>query len=125
VFLHFGAPWCGWCRKLDAWLRTPEVHPIISKDFVDVKIDVDRTIGGKDVLARFNAAPSGGLPWFVILGADGEVLSDSTASAGNVGFPAAPEEIAHFEKMLTKAAVNMTPADIKAVIATLGKDQPR
>jgi thiol-disulfide isomerase/thioredoxin len=35
VFLHFGAPWCGWCRKLEAWMDQDQVKSVLAKDFVD------------------------------------------------------------------------------------------
>lgn len=28
VFLHFGASWCGWCKRLDAFLNNPEIKPV-------------------------------------------------------------------------------------------------
>src|SRR5262249_11135398 len=42
VFLHFGAPTCGWCHKLDAFLAREDMAPLIGREFVDVKIDLDR-----------------------------------------------------------------------------------
>jgi thiol-disulfide isomerase/thioredoxin len=112
VFLHFGAPWCGWCHKLEDWSSRPDIAPILAKDFTDVKIDVDRTVGGKDVLARYNPESKGGIPWFVILDADGKAVITSDGPAGNIGHPVKPEEIDHFIAMMTKSARAMTEADI-------------
>jgi hypothetical protein len=43
----------------------------------------------------------------------------SDGPKGNVGFPAAPEEIEHFVAMLKKTARKLTEADIKAIEASL------
>jgi thiol-disulfide isomerase/thioredoxin len=75
VFLHFGAPWCGWCHKLEAWMARPEVAALLAKDYVDLKIDTDRMTGGDDFLKKFNpkagTPEGGGIPWIAILNADG------------------------------------------------------
>ena len=49
LFLTFGAPWCGWCHKLEDFLARPEISAILDRDFVVLKIDVDRMTSGKDV----------------------------------------------------------------------------
>src|SRR5947207_978513 len=100
VFLHFGAPWCGWCLKLDAWLLRQDVEPIFSKEFVDVHIDVDRMPGGQEVLARYRKSDKGGIPWFVMLDAKGKALITSDGPQGNIGFPYTEAEIAYFVTML-------------------------
>jgi thiol-disulfide isomerase/thioredoxin len=119
VFLHFGAPWCGWCHRLEDWSVRPDVAPILAKDFVDVKIDQDRTIGGKDVLKKFNPENRGGIPWFVILDADGKAVITSDGPGGNIGYPAKDEEIDHFIAMMQKSARAMTRDDISTLRATL------
>lgn len=130
VFMHFGAPWCGWCHKLEGWMAQPEVAELLAKDFVDLKIDTDRMLGGKEALATARGSDKGGIPWFLFLDADGKVLADSNDAAGNnTGFPYADEEIAHFVTMLGKARVNLTPADIetlrKSLVASREADEAR
>ncbi|MBC7835036.1 MAG: thioredoxin family protein [Phycisphaerales bacterium] len=118
VFLHFGAPWCGWCHPLENWMAKPEVADILGKDFIDLKIDTDRDTGGKDALKKY-AKTDGGIPWFVFLSADGAPIVTSDGPKGNVGFPAAPEEIEHFVSMLTNAKKSMTAEDVQTLKTSL------
>lgn len=118
VLLHFGAPWCVWCHKLEAWMATPEIAAVLAKDYVDVKIDVDRMTGGKEVLARFGGAGKG-IPWMAVLDPSGEALISSDGPEGNTGFPVAPAEIEHFVAMLRKTSEKLTAADFRAIEASL------
>lgn len=89
------------------------VAPILSKDFVTLKIDVDRTVGGKEVFEILTGGKSAGLPWIAILNPDGSVVADSFGPDGNnIGSPYTDEEIAYFEVMMKASAKNMTPSDI-------------
>ena len=103
VFVHFGAPWCGWCHKLEDWLAKPEIAKAIAERAIEVKIDVDRMSHGKDVMKRFRASEAGGIPWYAFVNAAGQTLITSDAAGENIGFPASDAEILGFVAMLEKA----------------------
>lgn len=123
VFLHHGAPWCGWCHRLENWMAQPDVAALLGKEFVDLKIDTDRMTGGAEMLAAQQLAAgvkkASGIPWFVFCDADGKVLATSEGPEGNTGFPYQDPEIAHFGKMLELARAKLTDADIAALCASL------
>jgi hypothetical protein len=73
---------------------------VLAKDYVFVKLDT-RYTRGKEVVARIRSE-EGGIPWMVILDAQGQPLITSTGPLGNIGHPVIPQEIAHWEKMLAR-----------------------
>jgi hypothetical protein len=81
-----------------------EVAPILAKYLVVRKLDIDRTIGGKDVLAGYGGG-SAGIPWFVVLDGEAKVLADSGKGEENIGCPFKKEEVAAFGAILRKAAL--------------------
>ena len=125
VFVHLGAPWCPWCHRLDDFLASEPVAKLIAKDFIDFKIDVDRMTHGKALAAELRGTEKGGIPWFVILDADGKPLANADGPEGNVGFPVADGELAHFEKVLRETARRMTAADVEQVVHLLRAAAPK
>ena len=119
VFLHFGAPWCGWCKRLEAWMVDEKIAAILAKDFVPVKIDVERTVGGKEMVEGFPDANSSGIPWSAILDKNGKNLANSGGRGKNFGFPASDEEISNFAAMLKKTANKISADDIKQISKSL------
>ena len=90
------------------------------KEFVKVKIDIDRMTGGKDVLAGYPKSDKQGIPWFVFLDADGKELADSmNAENQNIGCPNSEEEIDAFLANMKKASATLTADDFKALRESL------
>jgi thiol-disulfide isomerase/thioredoxin len=124
VFLHFGAPWCGWCLRLDRWLEREDIAPIFFRDFVNVKIDVEEMPGGQEMLDSYAGGPSG-LPWLAILNHDGTVVVNSIAPNGqNIGSPQAEWEIEHWNTMMRTAARRITESEIQYMARTWAEDRP-
>jgi len=99
-------------------MASPNVAPVLAKEFVSLKLEADRMVGGKSVLRRYQA-DEGGIPWFAFLDGGGKAVVTSDGPKGNVGFPAAPHEIAHFRTMLDQSKRKLTADDITVLIASL------
>lgn len=120
VYVHFGAPWCPWCHKLDDFLARNDVAEVLGRDFVVVKIDIDRNPGGQPMLDRLSDKKSDGLPFSVIVGSDGQVAAPGIDVEGqNFGFPVETTEREGFALMLKKAAKNLTPKQIDELVEKL------
>jgi thioredoxin-related protein len=96
VFLTFGAPWCGWCRRLERFLARPEIASLFGRDFLILKVDVERMTHGQEVMDRYRPKGSQGIPWYVVLDARGEKQGAADASFGDIGYPFDPNEIDAF-----------------------------
>jgi hypothetical protein len=98
---------------LEEFLGREEVAPRFHKGWVDLMIDVDRDTFGKDVNEELKRNRSGGLPWLVILDADGKELISSNAppDGSNIGSPVSVEECRWFLEMLDKTRTHTTDED--------------
>ncbi len=112
VFLHFGAPWCVWCRRLEAWMASADVAPMTA------------TLA-QGSAAKSGAKPSGGIPWFAFLDSSGSLLADSDAAKGNIGFPSDPAEIDHFLAMLAKSGAKLSAVEVDQLKRTLDADREK
>jgi len=128
VFIRIGAPWCGWCRRMDKFLAQPPIAKIMDKDYVVVKIDQQRMKNAQAVIAKIRKpTEGGGIPWFAYLDAQGNIVVTSTRPGGsNVGFPVDQQtEIPHFVNMLKQTRSRISDADIESVVAALIAADPR
>ena len=113
VFVHFGAPWCFYCHRFEDWMADAAVTKIFAKDFVSVKIDIDRTLQGKLVQERLTKGKGGGIPWFAVLDSQGKTIADSYRMNGkNIGYPFTDQEIEAFTTMIKEVSKNIDAKDI-------------
>ncbi|MCB9878061.1 MAG: hypothetical protein H6835_10710 [Planctomycetes bacterium] len=117
---------------LEEFLGRDVTAPIYAKGWVDLMIDVDRDTNGKQVNERLQKGRKGGLPWMVILDADGEELVTSNAElegheGANIGGPRADWEQAWFVEMLRRSkGAKVTEAELEVVAADLAEySQPK
>ena len=123
IFLHFGASWCIWCKRLDAFLDRPDVKPVFEKYFVPVKLVVqerDKALenaGAEDLLKKLGGPA--GLPYFAFLDATGSSVATSKLDGQNIGYPGEPNEIDFFLQIMKKAAPTLSEEDRKTVETAL------
>ncbi|MBL8730343.1 MAG: hypothetical protein JNM25_18135 [Planctomycetes bacterium] len=106
---------------LEEFLGRDVTAPIYHKGWVDVMVDVDRDSHGKALNERLKGTRPGGLPWMVILDADGKeiVSSNENGSGGNIGGPRSEAECAWFVEMLRRSSGERVS---EAELATLAAD---
>ena len=91
----------------------------MGRDYVTIKIDVERNASGDAVAKRLRGERRGGIPWMVILDADGKELVSSDAPSGNIGCPVQPEEVAWFAEMLRRSTTRLDDDDVAGIQAEL------
>ena len=119
VFVHLGAPWCGWCTKLESFLD--EHSQLFTDDFILLKIDVETMKGGAEVAHQLRGERTGGIPWITILDATGTEIISSDGPDGNIGCPVTAEEQAYFVSMIEKS-MQHSPASRLAEITEALKE---
>lgn len=107
---------------LEEFLGRDVTAPIYQKGWVDVMVDVDRDTNGKELNERLKGRRSGGLPWMVILDADGKeiVSSNENGTGANIGGPRTESECAWFVEMLRRSKGDkVSDAELTALAADL------
>lgn len=114
---------------LEEFLGRPKVAPLLAKDYVDVMIDTERMTGGEALMDRLKGDREGGLPWSIVLDADGKELITSNkivrdadgneTLGGNIGAPVQPDEIDHYLVMLARTKQHLTEVDVATIAADL------
>lgn len=113
VFVIFHASWCGWCKKMEKNMDDPKVKSYFDSNYVKTFITVQEraekknleTPGGDLINEKFGGKNQG-LPFWVILDANGNVLEDSKVNGENIGGPASEDEVANLISKLEKTTKN-------------------
>jgi thiol-disulfide isomerase/thioredoxin len=121
VLVIFSASWCGWCKKMDASLDDESCKKYFDKSYVIVHLTVDErnemqyleNAGAKQFRANFHGEQAG-LPFWLILDKNGNLLGDSfirkdgqTADeAGeNIGCPSTEKEVGIFIALVKRTSL--------------------
>jgi hypothetical protein len=118
VLVQVSGPNCPPCVLLARYLD--EQKKLIAKDYVVLKLDA-RMPHANEVIGGLRPSLEGGIPWMVILAADGKPLVTSDSADGNIGYPDTKEAKSHFANMLRATALRLTEADVATLLAGLEK----
>ena len=112
VMVFFHASWCSWCKLMEKKMQQDNIKKIFEENFVFVPIDVQEkgekkkleTPGGNELMAKYGGAKAG-LPFFLFMNADGEVIENSLNEKNeNLGCPSTKEEVSSFITKLKKSS---------------------
>ena len=122
VFIKYGASWCTWCKKMDKQMKSDACKDLFDKEYVTVNLTVKESKNNKHLenpganeLLKKQNGDTAGLPFWVILDANGKLIEKSFNSKGeNLGCPATREEIHEFISKL-KNTSNLSQAELDAI----------
>lgn len=138
VLVIFHASWCGWCHRFDKFLDTTEEGKMVKNGLEVVHVTVledpkhkaDENEGGLALMEELGGK-NAGLPFMAILDSKtGKMVVNSMMKGkgdklSNTGYPAQPEEIAHFNTMLEKGAKKVNPVNRGKITAWLTANAPK
>jgi thiol:disulfide interchange protein len=133
IMVHFTASWCGWCKRLDAFLNAPEIGKLMTDNYVLLELTVHESREkkalenpGAEALMKEMGGADAGLPYYFFLNKDGKKIGDSLVMPGgkNIGHPANAEEIKAFVGLLERTAPRMTATQRTTISEYLASNAP-
>ena len=138
ILLIFHASWCGWCKKMDASINDKSCKKFFNDNYIITHLTVDESAenkklenpGAEELKIKFHGQQAG-LPFFVVLSPNGELLGDSfirkdgqdlDTPGDNMGCPAATEEVAAFCELLRKTS-RLNEKQIEIIATRFSKNQ--
>ena len=128
VFIKYSASWCVWCKRMDKQMKSDDCKSFFDTNYVIVTLVVKESKenkhlehpGASDFLKEHKGEKSG-LPFWVILNKDGNLIEDSFNAKGeNLGCPATKEEVETFISILKKTS-NLTDENLTIIAKTFQK----
>jgi tetratricopeptide (TPR) repeat protein len=122
VFVKYNASWCGKCKKMDSKMKADSCKSMFENNYVFVSLVVKEssknkyleTPGAIDFLKKHNGEGYG-LPFWVVLNKNGDLLEDSFYIKGqNMGCPESEIEVAEFINILRKTS-NITKEGLDVI----------
>ncbi|HEX8814729.1 MAG TPA: thioredoxin family protein [Terriglobales bacterium] len=96
VLLVFGANWCYDCHVLDKQLASPQVAPVLNKNYEVVNVNVGRGGKNRDITDRYEVAINHGIPALTVLDANGKILFTQRHSEFVDARNLSPEDLLEF-----------------------------
>lgn len=96
VLVDFGADWCPDCVALDSMFHSPRVEPLLTGDYVIVRVDVGTWNLNLDVAGRYVDLQRSGIPALVVLTPSGKVITTTNDGSFSNARAMAPSDVAAF-----------------------------
>lgn len=134
VLLIFHASWCGWCHKMDSSINNPSCKKFFTDHYIITHLVVHESPGkkqlenaGADELLKKYKAFDSGIPFWVVLDKNGNLLQDSFIKNADgqttiIGCPASAEEVTAFVKIL-KATSSISEKELVIITEVFRKNE--
>jgi len=122
VFVKYSASWCSWCKRMEKQMKSDRCKEFFDDNYIVVTLVVMESKKNKhletpeaiDFLEKHKGEKAG-LPFWLVLDSDGNVLEDSFNAKGeNLGCPATKEEVVEFIEIL-KNTSNLSEENRKII----------
>ncbi len=117
VWVRISQRYCGPCHLLNRWLD--DHREMLEKEFVMLKVDDVRDLYGAEIVGAITGERPYSIPFFAFFDEEQELLINSIAPTGNIGFMSGFEGKRHFRKMLEQGNRRLTDEEIARLLTNL------